>query len=123
MKKQINSNICKCGHHTKDHSYSLAPKCDDLECDKCNCQNFEPKIKEFIQCGYEDKCKNKECLKCPRKNKYNLSLSLAEEIVIEEFATCDLLSIASDTEKQMELMQKIMYKVMKKIFKEQKDDK
>jgi len=39
----INHGFCKCGHHTKDHSYSLAPQCADLECDKCSCQNFEPK--------------------------------------------------------------------------------
>lgn len=36
-----NEGICKCGHHSKDHSYSLAPKSTDLECDICHCQNYE----------------------------------------------------------------------------------
>lgn len=43
--KERNEGICKCGHHSKDHSYSLSPKCDDLECDKCDCRNYE--FKEF----------------------------------------------------------------------------
>jgi hypothetical protein len=39
--KEFNEGICKCGHHSKDHSYSLAPKCADLECNKCKCQNYK----------------------------------------------------------------------------------
>jgi hypothetical protein len=42
--KQLNESICECGHHSKDHSWSLAPKCSDMECDKCNCQNYKPKM-------------------------------------------------------------------------------
>lgn len=33
--------VCKCGHHTNDHSYD--PKellNDDLDCDKCDCKKF-----------------------------------------------------------------------------------
>jgi hypothetical protein len=60
--KKFNEGICKCGHHSKEHSWSLAPNCNDLECDKCNCQNFEPKEEYFdvtkpIMC--ED-CKKRE---------------------------------------------------------------
>ena len=76
--------------------------------------------KIYIQCGYEDKCKNKECLKCPRRKRYNLSLTLAEEIVIEDFAVCDLGEMIKTKPKEVELMQKICFKIMKKIFKEEK---
>lgn len=41
MKEKFNEGTCKCGHHSKDHSYSLAPNSIDLECDKCNCKDYE----------------------------------------------------------------------------------
>jgi len=36
------NEICKCGHHTKDHSY--IPEKDDanLYCELCDCENFTP---------------------------------------------------------------------------------
>jgi len=76
--------------------------------------------KIYIQCGYEDKCKNKECLKCPRRKRHNLSLTLAEEIVIEDFATCDLEEMMKTKPEVLELMQRVCFKIMKKIFKEEK---
>lgn len=76
--------------------------------------------KIFIQCGYESRCKNKDCLKCPRKKKHNLNLTLAEEIIIEDFAVCDLKSIIEANPKEMELMQKIATKLMKKVYKDEK---
>jgi len=86
----------------------------------------------FIQCGYEGDCKHKDCLKCPRKRKHNLNLTLAEEIAIEDFAVCDLEAMMNggqiskhlefpDKRKQLDLMQNIMYKVMRKIFKRDKN--
>ncbi len=36
--------ICKCGHHTKDHSY-YPDLGIELPCDICECKNFEPKEK------------------------------------------------------------------------------
>jgi len=33
--------ICKCGHHTKDHSYVPEAMDGKLACDKCDCENFE----------------------------------------------------------------------------------
>ncbi len=41
--KSINSqDICECGHHTSDHSYNV--DCStNLECDICDCKNFEVK--------------------------------------------------------------------------------
>jgi len=76
--------------------------------------------KVYLQCGYEWDCKNKDCLKCNSRKRYNLSLTRAEEIVIEDFAMCDLESLRKDKPKELELMQKIMYKIMKKIFKEER---
>lgn len=38
---KFNEGICKCGHHSKDHSYNQTTYNDYLECDKCNCQNYE----------------------------------------------------------------------------------
>lgn len=34
--------ICKCGHHTNDHShpYPINLDNDDLECDKCDCKKY-----------------------------------------------------------------------------------
>jgi len=70
--------------------------------------------KIFIQCGYEDKCKNKDCLNCPRKNKHTINMTLAEEICVEDFAMIDL---KLTEEEQLDLMQDIMRKLMKKIYK------
>ena len=74
-------------------------------------------MKEFIQCGYEHRCKNKDCLKCPRKKDHSFKLTLAEEIVIEDFAVCDLDDMIRNKSKNLNLMQNIMFKVMKKVFK------
>ena len=86
--------------------------------------------KIFIQCGFEDRCRNKDCLKCPRKNKYNINLTLAEEICIEDFAVCDLDQMLNgkkiskhltvpDKKEELELMQNIMRKLMHKMFSKQ----
>jgi len=70
-----------------------------------------------IQCGYEDRCENKKCLKkCPRRGRYNLSLTLAEQIVIEDFAVCDLKVLMEEKPEELDLMQDIMRKIMKKMF-------
>ncbi len=72
----------------------------------------------YIQCGYEDSCKNKDCLKCLRRKRHNISLTLAEEIVIECFAVCDLEVMGKEKPEVLELMQDICKKIMKKIFKD-----
>ena len=77
--------------------------------------------KTHLQCGYEDSCKNKDCLKCPRRKRKSLSLTYAEEVVIEDFAVCDLAIMAKEKPDELELMQKIMMKVMRKVFKEDKE--
>lgn len=33
-------DVCKCGHHTDDHSYEPSDLSDRLDCDKCGCNNF-----------------------------------------------------------------------------------
>jgi len=38
---KLNEGICKCNHHSKDHSYSLDAHSDNLKCDKCNCKNYQ----------------------------------------------------------------------------------
>jgi len=77
--------------------------------------------KAYIQCGEEHECKKKDCLKCRKlKRKYNLTLTLAEQVVIEDFAMIDLEIMKKEKPKEIELMQKIMYKVMRKMFKEEK---
>jgi len=76
--------------------------------------------KLHIQCGYEDKCKNKECLKCPRRGRYSLSLTLAEQVIVEDFAVCDLKVMMEEKPEEFELMQNIMRKIMKKMFRAEK---
>ncbi|CAK0756883.1 hypothetical protein CCP1ISM_60032 [Azospirillaceae bacterium] len=77
-------------------------------------------MKTYLECGYEDRCKNKDCLHCPRRTRYGLSLTLAEEIAVEDFAVCDLRSLLDDhEEKETELRQKVMINLMKKIFRQQ----
>jgi len=74
-------------------------------------------MKTYLQCGYEDECKNKDCLNCKRQyKKYNINLSLAESCVIEDFAVCDLQAMEKIHPKELALMQKISFKIMKKIF-------
>ena len=73
--------------------------------------------KTYLQCGYEDECKNKDCLNCKRQyKKYNINLSLAECIVIENFAVCDLKEMEKTKSETLELMQRICFKLMKKVF-------
>lgn len=80
--------------------------------------------KTYLQCGYEDSCKNKECLKCPRRTKLSLSLTHAEMTAIEDCAMCDLEAHKSEKPKEFELMQNIMYRVMMKVFRgEEKSEK
>lgn len=74
--------------------------------------------KIYLQCGYEDLCKNKECLKCPRKQWKEINFSLAEEIAIEDFAVCDLSALNEEKPKELALLQLIMIKLMKKVYKE-----
>ena len=81
------------------------------------------KEKTYLQCGYEDRCKNKDCLKCQRRLRLDLSLTLAEQIVIEDFAMCDLEMFKKEKPEVMELAQDIMKKVMKKVFKEERENK
>ena len=86
--------------------------------------------KIFIQCGYEDTCVKKDCLNCHRKNRYDINLTLAEEIAIEDFAMCDIDSMINGgkispglfypaKKDELELMQDVMRKLMHKIFSKQ----
>lgn len=84
------------------------------------------KSKIYLNCGYEDSCKNKDCLKCNKQIKYNfknLKLSIAEAIVIEDFAMTDIGWHVNERPKELELMQKIMQKIMHKIFECEIEDK
>ena len=76
---------------------------------------------KYLQCGYEHTCKNKDCIKCPRRKRKSLSLTYAEEVVIEDFAICDLIIMAKEKPAYLELMQNIMRNIMKKVFKEDKE--
>jgi len=76
--------------------------------------------KTYLQCGEEDNCKNKDCLKCTRRKRMSLSLTHAEMICIEDFAVIDLQSMIDEKPEELDLMQKIMMKVMHKVFKEEK---
>ncbi len=73
-------------------------------------------MKTHLQCGYEDDCKNKDCLKCPKRRRFNLYLTMAEQCIIEDFAICDLKQMIKDNPEEVELMQNICCKIMKKIF-------
>lgn len=76
-------------------------------------------MKKHLQCGYEDSCKEKDCMKCGFKNrKYNLKLSLAEQTVIEDFAHVDLKQMIKEKPEELELWQRIMDKIMRKVFRE-----
>ena len=73
-----------------------------------------------LQCGYEHECKKKDCINCKKlRKKFYLSLSLAEQVAIEDCAVCDLKAMQEVKPKVMELMQKIMHKVMQKVFREE----
>ena len=76
--------------------------------------------KIYLQCGYEDNCKKKDCLDCKNKEIIKITLTTAEQIVIEDFAICDLSSILKYHAKETVLRQKVMFKLMKKMFKKLK---
>lgn len=47
--KEINKcGNSKCRHHTNDHSYNPESLDSNLECDKCDCKNFEEEIQKLI---------------------------------------------------------------------------
>ena len=73
-------------------------------------------MKTHLQCGVEDTRRNKDCLKCTRRKRHNLSLTLAEECVIESFAVCDLKDMIETKPKELDMMQKVCFNIMKKIF-------
>lgn len=81
------------------------------------------KEKVHLQCGYEDQCKKKNCLKCPmRLALTSTKLTLAEAIAIEDFAVVDLDAWAAYNygKSQRNLTQDIMRKLMKRIIWEKK---
>ena len=79
-------------------------------------------MKTIIQCGYEDKCKHQNCIKCRRGiQDIKLKLNLAQRIVIEDFAVTDIKTMFDEgKEDELELMQDIMEQIMYKMFKEEK---
>ena len=82
---------------------------------------MKQKNKIYLQCGYEDMCRGKNCLECPRKNKHKpFNLTQAEETAIEDFAVCDLQAMIDEKPEEMDLLQNIMIKVMKKMFRTEK---
>ena len=69
-----------------------------------------------IQCGYEDRCRQKSCFDCKRriKLKYKI-INLAEATCIEDFADVDLEQWMKEKPKDVELSQNIMRKLMKQL--------
>jgi len=79
------------------------------------------KQKVYIQCGYEDKCKKKDCLHCKHKLALtNTKLTLAEATSIEDFAVVDIESWLKENPEQLELQQNVMRKMMNRIVWERK---
>lgn len=81
------------------------------------------KEKVFLQCGYEDQCRTKNCMRCRHKLALiNTKLTLAEAIAIEDFAVVDLDAWAAHShgKSQRNLTQDIMRKMMKRIVWEKK---
>ena len=78
-------------------------------------------MKIHLQCGEEWDCKKKDCINCPIKKKYSITLTHAEEIAIEDFGMCDLKSMLKTHTKETELAQEVLWKLIHKIWgKEQK---
>jgi hypothetical protein len=74
------------------------------------------KEKVFIQCGYEDKCKIKNCMHCRHKLALiNTKITLAEAVSIEDFGVVDLDAWGKCNPEQRSLQQDIMRKMMKRI--------
>jgi len=72
---------------------------------------------EHLQCGYEDNCKHKDCLKCPRRQRISISLTQAENCVVEDFGKVDIQEMYKQGRKaEVDLWQKLMSKLMFKIF-------
>lgn len=76
-----------------------------------------------IQCGYEDTCKTKNCLKCRHKlSLTSLKLTLAEATAIEDFAMVDIDSWSAHRHgrSQRNLEQDVLRKMLKRIVWERK---
>jgi len=75
----------------------------------------------FIQCGEEDTCRSKNCLKCKKQFALtNTKLTLAEAVSIEDFATVDLKHWLKYKPKQVSLQQDVLRKMMNRIIWEKK---
>ena len=61
-----NQELCKCGHHTNDHSYDPMRKDDNLYCDICDCKEFN--LRELCECefGATSGKKTYECDRCKK---------------------------------------------------------
>lgn len=70
-----------------------------------------------LQCGYEDDCKAKSCLDCPRKYKINLELTEAELTCIDDFGWVDIKDWLATHKEDLELSQNVMRILVRKIFK------
>ena len=93
--------------------------------------NNKMKKRIYLNCGYEDACKKKDCLNCQKKAWHKINFTLAEEMAVEDFAMCDLDAMINgdkikfksgsinvpNKKDQIELMQNIMRKLMHKLFK------
>lgn len=79
------------------------------------------KEKIYIQCGEEDGCKRKNCIKCPRKlSLTRKTLTLAEAMCIEDFGVVDLTQQINERPKLIDMQQDIMRKMMNRIIWEKK---
>ena len=75
-----------------------------------------------LQCGYEDDCKSKDCLHCPRVYTMTITVTEAEMSCVEDIGTCDIPIYIKEKTKEFDLLQNVMKGLMKKLFKGEKKD-
>ena len=72
----------------------------------------------YLQCGWEDECKLKDCHNCPRKQTVTITITEAELCVVEDCATIDLIEHQKERPDVYNLTQAVMLDLMRKLFKE-----
>ena len=70
----------------------------------------------YLQCGWEDECKTKDCMDCPRKKTITIEITEAEACCVEDFATVDIDIWLQENPEDFELSQDVMRQLMTKIF-------
>lgn len=76
------------------------------------------KEKVKLQCGWENDCREDDCVNCRIKHKITIEITHAELTAIENFGICDLPFMFKEKRGMIKNMQRRCWDLQKKIYEE-----